>query len=112
MKTLLVIVVIILVMVVALIGGYHWDSSRNRGREFGYYREFNRTSNALASIPEVTITKAWHHSDITLEEFSFDLTTSGQSVRLYFGETDPIRSLSRDDAVAVLKKRIEMERYK
>lgn len=109
MKTRLIIG-LVFVILVAFIGGYFWDSAHNRGSQFGYYGEFNRTKNALASIPEVMITKEWHNSDITLEEFGFNITATGQRIRLYFGETDPIRELSRDAAVAALKKRIETER--
>jgi hypothetical protein len=39
---------------IALIGWYRWDSSQNRGFEFGYFGAFNRVQHALAAIPGVT----------------------------------------------------------
>jgi hypothetical protein len=99
----------LVVLLAGLIGWYRWDSSKNRGTQTGYYGEFNRVSNALASIPGVTVTQAWQNLDITLEEFGFGITVTGQPVRLYFGERDPIRSMRRDAAVSALRSRIETE---
>jgi len=100
---------VVIVILVALIGCYKWDSSRNRGSNFGYYGEFNRVSNALASIPGVTVTQGWPNLDVSLEEFSFGITVRGQPLKLFFGETDPIRNMSRDAAVTALRARIEAE---
>ena len=101
MKILLIIVLAVLLISVAFMGWHGLDSRRNRGSGSGYYGEFNRVSNALASIPGVTITQAWHNLDIRLEEFCFSITVTGQPVRLFFGETDQVREMSRD-AAAVL----------
>src|SRR2546426_1925813 len=109
MRLLLAIVLVVLLAPVGFVSWYRWDSARNRGHEFGYYGKFNRVSNALAAIPGVTITQAWHSLDVTLEEFGFGITVTGQPVRLSFSETDPIRELSRDAAITALKKRIETE---
>jgi hypothetical protein len=91
------------------IAWYHWDTSRNRGSESGYYGEFNRVAHALSSIPEVTVARSWHNADLTLEEFGFDLTVSGQPLKLHFSETDHIRSMSREAATAALRSRIASE---
>ena len=91
---------------IGFLGWLGWDTSRNRGYEFGYYGEFNRVAHALATIPEVTVVRSWHNADLTLEEFGFDLMVSGQSIDLDFGETDPIRTMKREDAVGALKSRI------
>lgn len=110
-KALLFIVVATVVILAGFVGWYSWDSSRNRGNEFGYYGEFNHVSNALASIPGVIIKEAWYNGDITLEEFGFTITTGGQrpTVRLFFGETDQVREMSRDTAIAALTNRIARE---
>lgn len=91
------------------VGWYGWDTSRNRGSEYGYYGEFNRVDHALASIPEVTVVRSWHNADLTLEEFGFDLAVSGQPIQLHFGETDFIRNMGREAAVAALQARIARE---
>jgi hypothetical protein len=109
MKILLAIVGLGIALVVGFIVFYRWDSSRNRGYQWGYYGEFNSISNALASIPGVTVTQAWHNLDVTLEEFGFGITVTGQPVRLAFGETDTIREMSRDAAVVALKAQIAAE---
>ena len=103
---ILIVLSLIAVAFISLVGWYRWDSAQNRGNEFGYYGDFNRVSNPLASISGVVITQAWHHEDITLEEFGFHLTTNGQSVSLHFGETDPVRNFKRAAAVAALQQRI------
>ena len=105
MKILLILLMIPIMFAV----WYRSDSARNRGREFGYYGEFNRVSNALVRIPRVTVTQAWHNADVTLEEFGFGITITGRPVQLDFGETDPIREMSRDRAVVALKARIATE---
>jgi hypothetical protein len=82
----------------------------NDGRESGYYGDFNRISNALVSIPGVTVTTAWMNRDITLEEFAFAITTAtGEPVYLGFGERHPIRRMSRSELVEALKKEIAQE---
>lgn len=106
MKILLITVLVVLMIPVMFIIWYRWDSARNRGSEFGYYGEFNRVSNALASIPGVTVTQAWHNLDMTLEEFGFGVTVTGRPVSLAFGETDPIREMSRTKAAVALQARI------
>ena len=109
MKILLIVVLTVLMIPVMFIAWYRWDSARNRGSEFGYYGEFNRISNALASIPGVTVRKGWHNRDVTLEEFGFDFTVTGRPVSLAFGETDPIRDMSRTKAAVALQARIAAE---
>lgn len=84
--------------------------ARNDGRESGYYGDFNRISNALVSIPGVTITNAWMNRDITLEEFGFDITTgTGKAVHIAIGERDPLRSISGSKLVDGLTKEIERQ---
>jgi hypothetical protein len=109
MKTGIIIVLTLLMLPVALIVWYRRDSGPNRGHEFGYYGEFNRMSNALASIPGVTVTNWWWNRDITLEEFGFSLTVTGRPVSLAFGETDPVREMSRGAAARELTARIKNE---
>ena len=109
MKILLAIVGLGIALIVGFIVFYRWDSSRNRGHQWGYFGEFNSISNALASVPGVTITQAWHNLDVTLEEFGFDITITGRTARLYFGETDRLRELSGPAAVTALQTRIAQE---
>lgn len=81
--------------------------STNDGREWGYYGDFNRVSNALISIPGITITNVWINRDITLEEFAFHVTTdSGQCIHIGIGESDPLRKMSRPELIEALKKQI------
>jgi hypothetical protein len=109
MKILPIAVLVVVMIPLMFIVWYRWDSARNRGSEFGYYGEFNRVSNALASIPGVTITRAWQNRDVSLEEFGFSMSVTGRPVTLAFSETDPIREMSRNKAVAELKMRIATE---
>ncbi len=109
MKALFIAVLVVFMILGLYIVWNRWDVARNRGSEFGYYGEFNRVSNALASIPGVTITQAWHNLDLTLEEFGFGITFAGRPASLVFGERDPIREMSRAGAVAALNARINSE---
>ena len=91
---------IILSAVVVLFVGFvlwcRWDSATNHGLQFGYYGDFNRVINALASIPGITVTHSWHNCDVTLEEFGFTATKgSGEPLGIAVGEHDHIRSLFR-----------------
>lgn len=108
-KILIIVVLGVLTFALMFIAWDRWDSAQNRGNEFGYYGEYNRVSNALALIPGVAITQAWHNLDLTLEEFGFGITVTGRPVRLFFGETDHIRTMSRDAAITALKERIDTE---
>jgi len=108
-KLLIVSVLVVFAIPAVLIAWYKWDSARNRGSTFGYYGEYNRTSNALASIPGVTVRQGWCNRDISLEEFGFSIVVAGQPIELGVGETDSIRSMGREAAVAALKERIRAE---
>jgi hypothetical protein len=82
----------------------------NNGKEYGYYGDFNRASNALVAIPGIRITNFWLNPDITLEEFGFDVVTqTGQPVRIGFGERDPLRKLSRAQLTAALAAEIRQK---
>jgi hypothetical protein len=82
----------------------------NTGKELGYYGDFNRASNALVSIPGIKITNSWLNSDITLEEFGFDvLTGNGQAVRISFSEQDPRRKFSRAHLAEALAAEIKQK---
>lgn len=108
MKKLIIILLAVVVLFVGFVLWYRWDSGTNHGFQFGYYGEFNRVSNALASIPSITVTQAWHNCDVTLEEFGFTTTTSsGEPVRLFFGERNHIRTLSGDSLVQALQTEIQ-----
>ncbi len=109
MKILLAIVALGIALIVGFIVFYRWDSARNRGYQWGYFGEYNSISNVLASIPGVTITQAWHNLDMSLEEFGFDITITGRTARIYFGESDPLRTLSGTTAVSALQTRIAQE---
>jgi hypothetical protein len=81
--------------------------AKNDGRESGYYGDFNRFSNALVSIPGVTVTNFWMNRDITLEEFGFGIrTVTGEAVHFGIGERDPLRKMSRSELTEALKKEI------
>ena len=113
MKKLIVILSVVLVLFVGFILWYRWDSGTNHGYQFGYYGDFNRVSNALASIPGITVTQAWANCDVTLEEFGFAATMgSGEPVRIAVGERDRIRSLSGDSLIQALKTEIDTQTKK
>lgn len=85
-----------------------WDYSKNRGFTTGYYGEFNTVSNALAKVAGITILSSWHNADVTLEEFGFDVKTSeGRTLKIYFGETTPVRKLTGDKLNTALAKEIQ-----
>src|SRR5438552_13556103 len=110
MKMIVSIVLAVVAILAALLVWYRWDSVNNHGYQFGYYGEFNRVSNALASIPGITITQAWANCDVTLEEFGFTATMgSGEAVRIAVGERDRIRGLSGDSLVQALKTDIQTQ---
>ncbi len=82
----------------------------NNGKEYGYYGDFNRASNALLAIPGIKITNIWLNPDITLEEFGFDVVNAeGQAVHIAFGERDPLRKLSRTQLTAALAAEIKQK---
>jgi hypothetical protein len=84
--------------------------ARNTGKESGYYGDFNRASNALVSTPGMKITNSWLNSDITLEEFGFDVVTGdGQAVSISFSEQDPRQKFSRAQLAEVLAAEIELK---
>jgi hypothetical protein len=110
MKKLIIILSAVVVLFVGFVVWYRWDSGTNHGFQFGYYGEFNRVSNALASIPGLSVTQSWHNCDVTLEEFGFTVTRgSGEPVRIAVGESDRIRSLSGDALVQALKTEIQRQ---
>ena len=110
MKKIVALVILgIFFVPLGLYGFYWWDGAKNRGSEFGYWGEFNRTKNALASIPGVTLTHKWHNLDVTLEEFGFSVTTNGRAVNIYFRERDAVRTLSRKRAIPILQEMIARE---
>lgn len=91
---------------ISLVAFYLMDSNRNRGWHFGYWGEFNRVSNTIASIPGVAVTTFWHNADVTLEEFGFDVSFKGTTTSLFFGETNAIRSMPPDQMLIALKRKI------
>lgn len=95
-----------IVVPLGLISYYKWDSSVNRGSEFGYWGDFNRTSNALSSIPGLTIIRSWGNNDITLEEFSFDFKINDLKGHLFFEDHSPIRNMPRWKAQTLLQERV------
>lgn len=110
MKMPIIILSAVAVLFVGFVLWYQWDSRTNHGFQFGYYGDFNRVSNALASIPGITITQAWHNCDVTLEEFGFTVTTSsGESARVTVGEQDRVRRLSGDSLIQALQTEIRKE---
>src|SRR6266404_1105743 len=110
MKKLILILAAVVVLFVGFILWYRWDSGTNHGYRFGYYGDFDRVSNALASIPGITVTQTWANRDVTLEEFGFVATIrSGEPVRIAVGERDRIRSLSGETLVQALKTEIQTQ---
>ncbi len=99
----------ILIFAFCLLALYQWDASANRGRKFGYWGEYNRTSDALSVIPGAKIVKRWHNLDVSLEEFGFEIETNGHSIHLFFAETDAIRTMSGTDAIIRLQTLIQTE---
>jgi hypothetical protein len=105
-KSLLQLLGVLVWILIAIAVYYWWDASKNRGRESGYWGEYNRVSNALASLPEVKIQLSSYNDDISLEEFQFDLETSGLSISLFFTEGDAIRKMQRAQMIEALRKRL------
>ncbi len=71
-----------------------FDSSCNRGWDFGYWGDFNRVKEALEDLSGGRVVKDWSNPDIVLEEFGFEVeTTPGKRIDLNFSESDPIRHL-------------------
>ena len=115
MKKLILILILsaVVVVFVGFVFWYRWDSGTNHGYQIGYYGEFNRVSNALASISGITVTQAWANCDVTLEEFGFTAKmASGEPVRIAVGERDRIRSLSGVSLVQALHTEIKTQTKK
>ncbi|MDG1854679.1 MAG: hypothetical protein P8I97_10995 [Verrucomicrobiales bacterium] len=89
-------ITLVIVAVVGLVLLDRWDKAKNRGYEFGYYGVFNRITHSLESIPDVSgVTTTAMNIDISLEEFGLDvILKDGRTIKLFFQERDPIRSLS------------------
>ena len=90
---------------------YRWDIAKNRGYEFGYYGVFNRIVHCLESIPDVSgITTTAMNIDISLEEFGLDVILKDErTIKLFFQERDPIRSLSGQKLRAALERLLEAQ---
>jgi hypothetical protein len=106
-KSLLQLLGVILLIPISIAAFVWWDASKNRGSESGYWGEYNRASNALASLPEVKIKSSLYNDDISLEEFQFDLETGGRTISLFFTEGDAIRKMQRAQMIEALRKRLE-----
>lgn len=106
MRIFLITIAVLVVGFFACLGWYFWDSSHNRSLKFGYYGEFNRLSNTLASIPGVVVTDFWYNDDVTLEGIGFKLTFTGEPIDLFFGQNDSIRDMNRAAAITALQARI------
>jgi hypothetical protein len=109
MKAALPVISALVVLIVALIFWYRWDTARNRGHSWGYWGEFNAVSNALATVPGVTILSLWYNADVTLEEFGFDILVQSRQVKLVFGEKDPIRRLSGQNLQNALSQMVKKQ---
>jgi len=99
--------VIVVLLFFGSLAYWRWDSDHNRGHHHGYWGEFNRITDALTSLPGVTIEKSWANEDVTLEEFGFTIQVSSQAVSLEFGETDPIRGMKGKQLSEALSRKIE-----
>lgn len=90
--TLAMIAVVIAFLGAGTIWGF--DSSCNRGWDFGYWGDFNRVKEALEDLSGGRVVKDWSNPDIVLEEFGFEVeTTPDKRIDLNFSESDPIRHL-------------------
>ena len=80
-KSLLQLLGVLLLILIAIAVFVWWDASKNRGSESGYWGEYNRVSNALASLPEVkiksrlrtTTTSHWKNSIRSGNKWTFNL---------------------------------------
>ena len=91
----------------ALIFWYRWDSGTNHGLTFGYWKSYNNISNSLARLPGVTIVDAGCNADVTLEQFGFDVKTTGGAVlKIWFDESDPIRQMRGEPLKLALANKI------
>lgn len=100
-------------LVGALVGfvmWYRWDSGENHGHRFGYFGEFNAISNAVGSLPGITIIGSGYNADVTLEELGFTvLTDHGREMKIWFAENDPVRKMSGSQLTTALLQRIAWE---
>ena len=95
MKLVAVIVGAVFLFFAVAVLWHRWDAGTNHGHRCGYWGQFNTVSNALASLPGITIVKSGGNADITMEEFGFEVVTSdGRQLHVGFSETDPVRKLS------------------
>ena len=105
--TLAAIVLVIACLAAGTIWGF--DSSRNRGWEFGYWGDFNRVKDALEDLSGGRVVKDWSNQDVVLEEFGFEVETArGKRIDLNFSETDPIRHMRGKKLHTALRERLKV----
>ena len=110
-KNLLLSITLIILTLIGYVLFYRWDIAKNRGYEFGYYGVFNRIVHSLESIPDVSgITTTAMNIDISLEEFGLDVILKDErTIKLFFQERDPIRSLSGQKLRTALERLLEAQ---
>ena len=98
----------IVVFFIAAMLWYRWDAGTNHGYRRGYWGQFNTVSNALASLPGITIVNSSGNADVTMEEFGFEVVTSeGRQLHVWFSEADPIRRLSGEALTKALLEKLK-----
>ena len=110
LKKRLIFITFFIITVLGYIFFYRWDIAKNRGYEFGYYGVFNRISNTIESILGVSnVSATAMNIDISLEEFGFEVTLEDRrTIKLFFQESDPIRSLTGKKLRAALGKLLDI----
>jgi hypothetical protein len=109
-KALQILLVVALLIASSALGAVfwlRWDSSINRGWDWGYFGDFNRVKYALLKIEGVQILDEYSNKDVTLEEFGFKVKTLKDGVvRIDISEEDGIRRLKGSQLADALNLRI------
>jgi hypothetical protein len=84
-------------VILGMAGGETW--------KIGYYGKFNRVHAVIEQMPDVRILDTWQHHDVTLEDFSFTVTSaSGHITKVNFLEgSQPMKLSKRQDIEAYVR---------
>lgn len=99
--------IILITLFLGTVNYWEWDENQNRGYHHGYWGEYNRIRDALTLMATGTPQQTYLNKDITLEEFGFSVVQSGNTIRLDFDETNPIRRLKGDKLIEALRTMIQ-----
>ena len=97
-----------IIAVGTIAGMYRFDHAENRGWHLGYYGELNRIHDAISVTTGTNPELEFCNYDVVIEEFGFVyLSPDGRQIRLVFEESDPARSMTFEELVNHMRKRIK-----